>query len=137
MAIFDGDDRLYEQRRHVGEADMDVAVPAVMEDIDEVIRRVVDVRVDLGLHVRDRGGVRKLALVGVVAGEDSSDRARADRREDGDEDEDDAERAAAAARPAKVAVSAGAAAKAAPAVKNAAPPIACVARPSSTSPTIW
>ena len=89
---------------------VDVPVALVVEDVDQAARVVVDVGVDLRLHVGDRRRVGELSLVGVVAGEHRADRARADGREDGDRDQDDSKNASPLAGRAQVAVRAGPAA---------------------------
>ncbi len=49
---------------------MVVPDPGVMEHVDERPRRVVDIRIEVGLVGCDRGHVRQLAFEDVVAGED-------------------------------------------------------------------
>ena len=107
VVVLDGDDRVLEVRRDRGQVDVDVAVALVVEDVDEAARGVVDVGVDLRLHVGDRRRVGELALVRVVAREHGADRPGADRREHGDRDQHDPERAPALARGAQVPVGAG------------------------------
>ncbi len=104
VVILDGDDRLFEVRGHLVEVDVDVAVALVVEDVDQAARRVVDVGIDLGLHVADGRRIGEFALVRVIRSEGRADRAGADRREERDRDEHDPEHAAAFARGAQVAV---------------------------------
>ena len=65
-----------------------MAVARIVEDVDELPRRVIDVRVDLRLHVHDGGGIGKLTLVGVVAREGGTNRARPKRHEQGHHHQD-------------------------------------------------
>ncbi len=110
VVVLDRDDRLLEEGRNTRQVDVNVPVAGVVEDLDEVACGVIDVGVDLWLHVGDRRGVRQLALVGVIAREDGADRAGSDRSEDRDEDQHDAEDASAPTRLPQVAVGARAAA---------------------------
>ena len=108
VVILDGDDRFLEIRRDLSEVDVNVAVAVVVEDVDEGSCGVVDVRVDLRLHIGDGRRAGQLALVRAVAGKDRADGSGADRREHRDRDEDDPQHPTPFARGAQMPVGAGA-----------------------------